>query len=148
MKQILESYTSVELKKFISATGLTNYSRLNKDGLIGMMISNKHLFDNIPMKPQKELPKKIRISKLTKMVNQEFKKNRFVNYKEKKEPAPVKKQYTHDELKETISKHKSSIENNKKLTPKNPVEILTKKGRRKKYQVNKMENKKDVSLIF
>jgi len=74
MKEILESYTTPELKKMIKATNLTGYSKLKKDELIKLMIRPENIerFQSIKPKsarlgPAAETPKPKVLKELKKL---------------------------------------------------------------------------------
>jgi hypothetical protein len=55
MKEILNSYSSSELKKFISNTNIKGYSKMKKAQLISLMMKPEHIskFSNIKPKEKK-----------------------------------------------------------------------------------------------
>jgi len=62
MKNILNSYNTTELKRFISKTNIKGYSKLRKEELIELMLKNAERFNHIkmkPAKPKKAQPKKV-----------------------------------------------------------------------------------------
>ena len=64
MKDILNSYSVKELKKFISNTNIKKYSKLSKNELIDLMITEKEKFNHIKIKEVKmPLKKKLEVKK-------------------------------------------------------------------------------------
>jgi hypothetical protein len=62
MREILESYSSTELKKEISKTNIKGYSKMKKSEIVNLMLKNKDRFSHLKKKekkapaPKKEAP--------------------------------------------------------------------------------------------
>lgn len=94
MLEILQSYTSPELKKMIRSANITNYSKLKKDGLIELMLRPEHIerFKDIQPKSKRLPPNATdKAEKLKAQLNREFKK--------KSKPYQQKKAFVEDSKK-------------------------------------------------
>ena len=104
MNSVFETYTSKELKIFLKNHGFSNYSKLNKSGLIEIMTKqeNKNLFKDIPEKPKK-IQQKNRIAKLQREANQQFKESKKIKIPQIIHSPP---KLTDNQIREKINLHK------------------------------------------
>lgn len=131
MESILETYTARELKKILKHHGFSNYSKLNKYGLIDVMTSskNKSLFSNIQEKPKKEIEQKKRLIKFQKESNQQFKEAKKIT---KNNPQILPPKMTEKDIFEKINLHKMRM----LQTPsKKQIKILKEKKLMKKPEL-------------
>lgn len=135
MRDILESYTSPELKRMIRASNIGNYSKLKKEGLIDLMLraENVDRFKDIQPK-SKRLPdtSNLKLANLQRQLNREFKK---------KSKAYQKKQEFKEDSKIIGEKMEKLRERIKKKKPVEKIKPLTTPPERKKRQYNKKPKK-------
>jgi hypothetical protein len=120
LKKILNSYSAAELKRFISKSNITGYSKMKKNDIMELMmrVEHKHKFKNIKMKePKKKEPKKV---------------------EPKEEPKKVEPKET---PKKVMPKKVEPKEKPKKVMPKFPY-LLPKKVEPKKVEPKKEMPKK------
>ena len=145
-KEILSSYSAKELKKMISETNIKKYSKLDKDGLIKLMLREEHVdkFKSIKMRGE-------RVGKESKAKNKllkEFKKRakpavKAFEFKEdqKKLTEAIEKKFpkkkgTHKMPDGTIMTGETHNENSKEVTPKKKIKRLRIKERSEKQKAN------------
>lgn len=96
MRDILKTYTTIELKKLIKNSNICNYSKLKKEGLIDLMLQPEHigLFKDIQPK-SKKLPDTINLKniKLQTQFNKELKNKKRPSDKQKPEKKKRKDNY-------------------------------------------------------
>ena len=148
MKQILNTYNTAELKKFISSTNLKGYSKLKKGELVNFMTKKEHIHHFKSVKERVKAPREVKAVKAVKAVKKKDKKD------EVKTDAKIAKDYVADlrknrksapkkenTLKSTKKENDAKINKNKKRML---VKEIKKKG--KIYRKQRKDFSKDDPL--
>ncbi len=134
MRAIFESYTAPELKRIIRASNITNYSKLKKEGLIDLMMRSEHIerFKDLqPKEKRKSENQNVKLAKLQKQLNREFKK--------KSKPYQQKKSFQEDskKIEEKMNKLKERMKNKKPVQKTEPLKLKQAPPEKKKRKYTK-----------